>query len=295
MPISAIELPSAADDYTPEYFEAVLDGSGLDTLPEPTISQPMQDGIATIASSVKIGWRQMILYGTQMQAGTSYSFNSTFGNTHVYEYVNKNLVPDYVYSMGWPAKTQVTGGAWLNCVYAAVCTEPFDLQQGSQIAGNGFGITLQVLHMSGRYSYHNTSLTPKQFYTICLIDDTGTPIKYIDGVNSFGSKKTAAFNATDGLTFKTNFLSYSFEADQDYTGVRLAVFTVGASEALTQIESQTCVYVPQGGASESPDDMPMIYVKTSVVEGNGSGQDNTSGLLASIIDCLLYTSPSPRD
>lgn len=286
MPISAIELPSAEDDHLPEYFEAVLDDSGLDTLPQPTISQPMQDGIVTFASSVKIGWRQMILYGTQMQAGTSYSFNSTFGNTHVYEYVNKNLVPDYVYSMGWPAKTQVTGGAWLNCVYAAVCTEPFDLEQGSQIAGNGFAITLQVLHMSGRYSYHNTSLTPKQLYTICLVDDTGTPIKYIDGVNSFGSKKTAAFNSTDGRTFKTNFDSYSFEADQDYTGVRLAVFTVGASEALTQIESQTCVYVPQGGASESPDDMPMIYVKTSVVEGNGSGQDNTSGLLASIIEWL---------
>lgn len=277
-------MPSAEDDHEPEYFEAVLDDSGLDTLPQPTITPPAQGPVATFASSTKIGWRQMILCGTQMQSGTSYNFTSTFASTYVLQYTNKNLVPDYVYSMGWPATTQVTGGAWLNCVYAAVCTEPFDLQQGAEIAGSGFNVTLQIVGTSGRYIYHNTSLTQQQYYTICLVDDTGTPIKYIAGVNSFGSTKQAVFKAADGRTFATQFGSYSWEADQDYTGVRLGFFCVGTTETLSSIQSQTCVSVPQGGASEG--DTPMIYVKTAVVEGNGAGQDSSSGLLASIIEWL---------
>ena len=280
MPISAIELPSDEDD---EIWGGELvvevDDSGLCTLPEPTISQPMQDGIATIASSVKIGWRQMYIKGTQLTAGVSYSMSSTWANLVGHAYVNKNLIPEYVYSLNWPATTSISGGAWTNSICGVVASETFDLTEGAELAGSGFTLTLQG--SGGLYCRYGTNAGGNKNYLICLLDEAGDPVAVI----SKGYFSSSTRYGTD-VSMAFNFPSYSFEADQDYTGVRLAFVTLGVPNDVTgTLYGWYAVQVPTGGASEGGT-TPMLTLKTSVVEGSGAGQDSSSGLLASIIEWL---------
>lgn len=261
----------AAED--PDVFEASAQ------LPDINITRaPSEDGIMLMAAEA-IGWSQMII-----RSGSSYTRSTgaqegtalwSWSNLVNWDWFNNTLVPDYTYSFSYIFDKSDYDPYWhINGINGSILSDYMDLSTGDVIAGSGYTVQLQA--EGTKFSGYKAD---KAQYMICLISEYNEVIKIITASKS-STSQTWKSNQTS-MTQTFTFPDYSFQADQDYGNVRLC-FWAGA----TRDPSSSTKNMGAFSLQALPGNAVTVYLKASVVEGSGAGQDDTSGLLAGIIEWL---------